>query len=197
MSTPHVLFTIKLQTKELNKIDSEDNWLNHEQFSPVDPELLLYGHEGRWDKVDRSWLINVKTKEKKLLHRRAVKGEINGHEWWRADEWSLDLGKMDVSARVKVNGHDAGVVWSVTYQINIGRFLKKGENHLSIEVTNLPANRIADYDQKGIPWKIFYDINVVNLDYKPLNASDWKPLPSGLTGPVQLIPLKKMGKDFK
>jgi hypothetical protein len=115
----------------------------------------------------------------------------------KADEWLLDLGKMDISARVKVNGHDAGVVWSVPFQINIGRFLKKGENHLSIEVTNLPANRIADYDQKGIPWKIFYDINVVNLDYKPLNAADWKPLPSGLTGPVQLIPLKKMEKDFK
>jgi hypothetical protein len=115
----------------------------------------------------------------------------------QADEWLLDLGKMDVSARVRVNGHDAGVVWSVPFQINIGRFLKKGENHLSIEVTNLPANRIADYDQKGIPWKIFYDINVVNLDYKPLNAADWKPLPSGLTGPVQLIPLKKMEKEFK
>src|SRR6185312_1328375 len=28
----------------------------------------------------------------------------------RADEWLLNLGKMDVSARVKINGHDAGVV---------------------------------------------------------------------------------------
>jgi hypothetical protein len=115
----------------------------------------------------------------------------------KADEWLLDLGEMDVSARVKVNGHNAGVVWAVPFQINISRFLKKGENHLSIEVTNLPANRIAEYDQKDIPWKIFYDINVVNLDYKPLNAADWKPLPSGLTGPLQLIPLKKIEGDFK
>jgi oligogalacturonide lyase len=82
---PHVLFTINLQTKELTKIDSEDTWLNHEQFSPVDPDLLLYGHEGPWDKVDRTWLINVKTQEKKLLHKRTVKGEINGHEWWSPD----------------------------------------------------------------------------------------------------------------
>jgi hypothetical protein len=115
----------------------------------------------------------------------------------KADDWLLDLGTMDVSARVKVNGQDAGIVWAVPFQINIGRFLKKGENHLSVEVTNLPANRIAEYDQKGIPWKIFYDINVVNLNYKPLNAADWKPLPSGLTGPVQLIPLKKIEGDFK
>ncbi|HEX5553015.1 MAG TPA: oligogalacturonate lyase family protein [Chitinophagaceae bacterium] len=82
---PHVLFTINLQTKVLTKIDSEDNWLNHEQFSPVNPDLLLYAHEGPWDKVARTWLINVKTKQKKLLHKRSVKGEINGHEWWAPD----------------------------------------------------------------------------------------------------------------
>ena len=110
----------------------------------------------------------------------------------KADEWMLDLGQVNVSARVKVNGQDAGVEWGVPFQLNIGRFLKKGENHLSIDVTNLPANRIADYDHKGIPWKIFYDINVVNLDYKPLDASGWKPLPSGLIGPVRLIPLKRI-----
>jgi hypothetical protein len=109
----------------------------------------------------------------------------------KADEWLLDLGQVNVSARVKVNGHDAGILWGVPFQVNIGRFLKKGENHLEVEVTNLAANRIADYDRKSIPWKIFYDINVVNIDYKPLNASAWKPLSSGLIGPVQLIPLER------
>lgn len=82
---PHVLFTINLQTKDLTKIDSENTWLNHEQFSPTNPDLLLYAHEGPWDKVDRSWVINVKTREKKLLHKRTVPGEINGHEWWAPD----------------------------------------------------------------------------------------------------------------
>lgn len=86
---PHVLFTINLQTKELAIIDSENTWLNHEQFSPVDPDLLLYAHEGPWDKVDRSWVINVKTKEKELLHKRTVPGEINGHEWWAPDGKSV------------------------------------------------------------------------------------------------------------
>jgi oligogalacturonide lyase len=82
---PHVLFTVDLRTRQLRKIDSEDTWLNHEQFSPTDPDLLLYAHEGPWDKVDRTWLINVKTGAKKLLHKRSVKGEINGHEWWSPD----------------------------------------------------------------------------------------------------------------
>jgi len=61
---PHVLFTLNLQTKQIQKIDSEDTWLNHEQFSPTDPDLLLYAHEGPWDQVDRTWLINVKQKKK-------------------------------------------------------------------------------------------------------------------------------------
>lgn len=86
---PHVLFTIDLKTKQLHKIDSEDNWLNHEQFSPTDPDLLLYAHEGPWDKVDRTWVINVQTGEKRLLHKRTVSGEINGHEWWAADGKSV------------------------------------------------------------------------------------------------------------
>lgn len=82
---PHVLFTINLHTGQLLKIDSEDNWLNHEQFSPTDPDMLLYGHEGPWAKVDRTWVINVHTRHKKLLHKRTVTGEINGHEWWQPD----------------------------------------------------------------------------------------------------------------
>lgn len=86
---PHVLFTLDLRTKVLEKIDSEHTWLNHEQFSPVDPDLLLYAHEGPWDRVDRTWVINVRTHEKRLLHKRSVPGEINGHEWWAPDGKSV------------------------------------------------------------------------------------------------------------
>jgi len=30
-------------------------WLNHLQFSPIDPNLLLYCHEGTWHEVERVW----------------------------------------------------------------------------------------------------------------------------------------------
>ena len=108
-----------------------------------------------------------------------------------ANEWMLDLGKVCESARVTVNGNTVGTVWSLPFEIPIGHFLKKGSNHIQIEVTNLPANRIADYDRKKIDWRIFYEINFVNVFYKPFDASEWKPMPSGLIGPVKLIPLKK------
>mgnify|MGYP003908226725 CR=1 FL=1 len=103
---PHVLFTIDLQTKQLHKIDSEDTWLNHEQFSPTDPDLLLYAHEGPWDQVDRTWVINVKTGEKKLLHQRSIPHEINGHEWWAPDGKSV---WFDLQIPRSVNFYIAGV----------------------------------------------------------------------------------------
>jgi oligogalacturonide lyase len=143
---PHVLFTINLQTKELNKIDSEDNWLNHEQFSPVDPDLLLYGHEGPWDKVDRSWLINVKTKEKKLLHKRTVKGEINGHEWWSPDGkrvWfdlqiprsvTFYLGGVDINTMEEKRYQLQRNEWSIHYNLSPDEKLFCGDGGDSTQV---------------------------------------------------------------
>ena len=54
---------------------------------------------------------------------------------------------------------------------------------------NLPANRIADMDRRGEKWRIFNEINVVNLQYKPIPYTDWQPLPSGLNGSVRLTPV--------
>ncbi len=57
---PMVLFTINIQTGELKKFfRAEKDWLNHVQFSPTDPKLLMYCHEGTWSQVDRIWQINV------------------------------------------------------------------------------------------------------------------------------------------
>ena len=44
------------ETKTLLKHDT--NWLNHLQFSPTDPNLLMYCHEGHWQLVDRIWTID-------------------------------------------------------------------------------------------------------------------------------------------
>ncbi|MBO0324068.1 hypothetical protein J0X14_17295 [Muricauda sp. CAU 1633] len=79
------LFIIDLDIKELNTIYSEKAWLNHIQFSPTDPDLLMYCHEGPWHKVDRIWTINIKTKENQLMHKRSVYREIAGHEFFSPD----------------------------------------------------------------------------------------------------------------
>jgi len=106
----------------------------------------------------------------------------------KVDDWVLDLGRVCESARVRINGRYVGTLWSLPFQIRIGQFLRKDNNVLEVEVTNLPANRIADLDRREVPWEKFYDINFVNIKYKKFDASGWPPMDSGLLGPVRLLP---------
>ena len=98
---------------------------------------------------------------------------------------SLSLGDVREIARVRLNGRDLGVKFMPPYDFAIpaGVLGEKG-NVLEVEVTNLGANRLRWNDLNGVDWKYFSDINMVGLDYKPLDASKWKPLKSGLIGPV-------------
>ena len=106
-----------------------------------------------------------------------------------ADEWLLSLGDVRESARVRINGHDAGTLWAVPFRTKVGRWLHEGTNLIEVEVTNLPANRIADMDRRGVEWRIFEDINVAKLNYKKGTYIDWEPMPSGLNGTVRLVPI--------
>lgn len=104
--------------------------------------------------------------------------------------WVIDLGRVCHSARVRVNGIELGTLITepfVTEPVS----LKPGPNRLEMEVVNLSANRVRDMDRRGVQWKIFHDINIVNVNYRPLDASDWPLVDSGLLGPVRLMPMEK------
>jgi oligogalacturonide lyase len=58
---------------------------DHQQFNPTDPNLLLYAHEGTWHEVDRTWTIRTDCTDMRLMHKRMMDMEINGHEWWSFD----------------------------------------------------------------------------------------------------------------
>ena len=69
---------------------SEKAWLNHVQFSPTDPNLLMYCHEGPWHKVNRIWTIDIRTGQTRLMHERTVDREIAGHEFFSPDgKWVI------------------------------------------------------------------------------------------------------------
>ncbi len=106
-----------------------------------------------------------------------------------AAAWRLSLGTVRESARVTLNGEDLGTAWAIPFELLIEGPLKSTGNTLSIEVTNLAANRIADMDRRKVEWKIFHDTNIVNIQYKPFDASNWPVMDSGLLGPVELVPL--------
>jgi hypothetical protein len=97
----------------------------------------------------------------------------------------LDLGDVRQSARVWLNGKDYGTLITPPFDAVVDN-LKPAGNKLEVEVTNVSANRIRDLDRRGVQWKIFKDINIVNEDYHPFNAADWPLTDSGLLGPVTL-----------
>ncbi len=107
-----------------------------------------------------------------------------------AAEWRIDLGDVRESARVYVNGKLIGCAWSVPYVLDCGKAFKPGKNTVRIEVTNLPANRIASLDRQGVKWRKFKEINFANISYKKSDFSDWKPVKSGLNSSVKLVQVK-------
>ena len=87
---PVTMFTIDLKTGAVKPlIEHSTDWLNHLQFSPADPTLLMYCHEGAWQMVDRIWTIRTDGTQNQLIHRRTMEMEIAGHEWWGADGKTL------------------------------------------------------------------------------------------------------------
>ncbi len=109
-------------------------------------------------------------------------------------QWLLDLGDVRESARVWVNGQSLGCLWSVPFA-TVTDLLQKGSNTLEIEVTNLSANRLRNLERKGVEWKIFYEINMVNRHYEKFDATVWDPMPSGLLGPITFTPLDKKSPE--
>ena len=100
----------------------------------------------------------------------------------------LELGDVRESARVFLNGVPLGVAWCAPFAIDFsGELLAEGKNTLRIEVTNLPANRIAAYDRRKVAWRKFKEINVVDINYKKTTYDGWQPVPSGLKGRVRLL----------
>ena len=125
------------------------------------------------------------SKQKKVSQKAAPRGG------WEGATWAIDLGDVRESARVYINNVFVGCAWSVPYILNFdGNILKQGENTIRIEVTNLPANRIADLDRKGVEWRKMEEINVVDIKYKKTKYDHWAPVPSGLNSTVRIYQVK-------
>ena len=101
----------------------------------------------------------------------------------------LDLGRVAQSARVRLNGRPLGTAFTAPFHFRIGSIQSK-DNLLEIEITSTAANRIRDLDRRQVEWRKFHDINFVNIDYKPFDASVWPLADAGLLGPVTLVPVE-------
>ena len=107
-------------------------------------------------------------------------------------DWILNLGDVRECARIKVNGAEAPTAWCVPFEVSVGSLLKPGRNVIEIDVTNLQANRIRDYEKRGVEWRRFKDANIASVtNARTFSFGDWDITPSGLISAMTLTPVYK------
>ena len=148
--------------------------------APKMNKTFTLDHTQTWESLDDDSVKVMMGTGVYTTHVRLSKAEAKGH-------WQIDLGDVRESARVYINGQFIGCAWSVPFVLDCRKALKAGDNEIRIEVTNLPANRIADYDRRGIKWRKMEEINVVDINYHRTTYDQWAPVPSGLNSPVSLV----------
>jgi len=84
-AAPMAIYTIDIASGDLKAIHRSTDWLNHVQFSPADPMLLMFCHEGPWHKLDRIWTIRTDGTGLSMRHQRQMDMEIAGHEFFSRD----------------------------------------------------------------------------------------------------------------
>ncbi|HEX4243351.1 MAG TPA: glycosyl hydrolase [Steroidobacteraceae bacterium] len=114
----------------------------------------------------------------------------------------LYLGFVKNVAQVRINGHDAGIVWTAPWRVAIGGLVRSGENDLEIEVVNLWPNRLIG--DAGLPQeRRMTKTNVTTYaarlppdffcawdaacEERKQNGTPAALLPSGLLGPVRIV----------
>lgn len=155
---------------------------------PTIPTKIITDQLHSWSDLDKSEYLDFSgTAKYSILFDRPA---------GNAASWVLDLGKVNETAEVILNGKKIATLIGPTFQCVVPAFAVRPKNKLEIIVANLMANRVAYMDRNNIPWKKFYNTNMParlkeNSRNGLFDASDWKSLPSGLIGPVTLIPLEK------
>lgn len=98
----------------------------------------------------------------------------------RGERVLLRMSGLQGVARVIVNSKDAGIVWCSPFEADITPYVKKGKNHIKIEVRNSLVNRLVG------------DASLPKAErhtwlFTPLYTEKSRLVPSGLTGTVEII----------
>lgn len=105
---------------------------------------------------------------KKFNYENNIEGKI----------W-IDLGSFSSIASVKLNGIDCGTLWTAPHRLEVSKALRKGENQITIEITNTWVNRLIGDSKLPVDKRITNTTAPFRLAGKPL-------YPAGLIGPVTI-----------
>lgn len=75
---------LELETGRPSAIWGETNWISHVQISPVDPNIVMFCHEGAFLVKQRMWIVNSKTSVCKPLYDQQP-NEHCAHEYFLKD----------------------------------------------------------------------------------------------------------------
>jgi hypothetical protein len=107
-------FDPKWNAPEKLEVSELKSWITFE-----DPNIKYYSGPGRYRKTFS-------------LTQKEIKGRL----------LILDLGNVQEMASVTINGHQAQMMWSAPFRLDITPFVKAGANELEVEVMNLWPNRL-------------------------------------------------------
>jgi oligogalacturonide lyase len=147
---PLVLFTVDLRTGATKTLVHSTDWINHLLFSPADPDLLMYCHEGPWQKVDRIWTIHTDGTHNILIHKRTMFMEIAGHEFWGDDgktiwyDWQTPKGQdfwlagYSLETGKRIAYHMQRNEWSIHFNVSADKTLFCGDGGDPGQVAHAP-----------------------------------------------------------
>jgi oligogalacturonide lyase len=147
---PLVLFTLDLNSGRQTTLLRSTDWINHLLFSPTDPTLLMYCHEGPWQKVDRIWTIRTDGSANTLIHHRTMAMEIAGHEFWGQDgktvwyDWqypkgaSFYVGGYNLASGQRTAYHLERNDWSIHFNVSNDGSLFAGDGGDPGQVAHAP-----------------------------------------------------------
>ena len=154
---PVVMFTVRLtpgphgeKPGEMKILFHSTDWIGHMLFSPTDPDLIMYCHEGPWQKVDRIWMIHTDGSHNELIHKRMMLMEIAGHEFWGLDgktiwyDWQPPKGEdfflasYDLTTHRRVAYHMQRNEWSIHFNLTQDLDLFTGDGGDSGQVAKAP-----------------------------------------------------------
>jgi oligogalacturonide lyase len=153
MRIPMDLIMVDTATGKTHVLLHSTDWLNHVQFSPSDPTLMMFCHEGPWHEVDRIWVIHTDGSGLMNIHKRTMNMEIAGHEFFSGDGKTIwyDL-QTPRGEDFWVAGYELGTgkrtwyhlqrnEWSVHYNVSPDGKLFAGDGGDSEMVAHAPAGK--------------------------------------------------------
>jgi hypothetical protein len=165
--------------------------------------------------LDGPWHLAIGQRASVTLDRLRPWGELEegqGYSGWSVYDiefelldhgedrvWFIDLGAVHETAEVTLNGRGLGAAWRGLRRITCGDALVSGRNRLRVEVANLWVHHVLAHPP-GDPRRRLKGVGP-DKDVEETVGIRWgtygevppeKVPPSGLLGPVRLVPMKRV-----